>query len=253
MLIAIPGGQAAGIATLTAASTYWAAGSAAAATLTLDTGSGRKFQRHLAKEVFDDALGMSPRVASFISGMISQTLLSSAYYVGATTAFPKSGSETDFTQKANQERLLQQGKSTKQVGGGSATDIYNSPSAKGSFFEKGLIESAPAFESTPVAGDAMKTLGIRHVAFAGDIGGRISDSSQISLWIPEKGVVWGSPLTATCHQAAFNTMIEAGASGLEAAGRTFSNGGWSVGLSSSIYGINGKYGLSGIYAGTKAK
>ncbi len=51
------------------------------------------------------------------------------------------------------------------------------------------------------------------------------------------------------HQVVFNEMIRAGVPGLQAMGHATSQVGWAFYLSSSLYGVNGAYGVSGIAQG----
>jgi len=60
-------------------STLIAATAAAGATLTLDTGEGRQLQKRVAKEVFDDALGMSPGVAQTFSSITLHMAVTMGY------------------------------------------------------------------------------------------------------------------------------------------------------------------------------
>ncbi|PIQ86073.1 MAG: hypothetical protein COV74_06185, partial [Candidatus Omnitrophica bacterium CG11_big_fil_rev_8_21_14_0_20_45_26] len=250
VLFALPGGQPAAALT---AQTYLAATAAAGATLTLDTGTGRKIQRKLAKEVFVDVLGMSPRVASFVAGLVSHTIVSSAYYVGATTLLSRQGSAgTDFTQDANKNLLTENANEIgKQQGGGTAAEMkqrVGNGTAKSDFIEQGLVASDIAFKDVPGVGKAFKALDVRHFAFTRQVAnGMFHDSAQINLNAFPR--IYGSPWTGVSHQAAFNELIGSGVSGIGALGQATTHGGWSFYLSSSAYGVNGRYGVSGIYEG----
>lgn len=253
VLFAIPGGQGAALGTLALGKTYLWAAAAAASTLTLDTGSGRKFQGHLAKEVFDDALGFSPRAAAFAAGMVSHTVLSSAYYTGLSSLATQPGVGTDFTQKPNQNKLANNAPRGEQPGGegaGKMLDTVGNGTAKADFLSQGLVSSDIAFKNSPGIGQLFKALDVRHFAFTRQLAnGGFIDSAQTNLNAFPR--IYGSPWTGISHQAGFNELIASGASGIQALGNATAHGGWSFHLSSAVYGVNGKYGVSGINAGLR--
>jgi RHS repeat-associated protein len=157
-LWAIPGGQP--LAAVTTAATLKVATAAAAATLVLDTGEGRQFQGRLAKEVFDDAFGMRPRAAAFTAGMVSHTVVSSAFYVGLTTAFPESSPNMNFSDPANQKSIGQYRSGVRDAHqpGGSTANFIRTHSGRAEFLQQGVIASDSAFQDTPLIGTLFRSI-----------------------------------------------------------------------------------------------
>jgi hypothetical protein len=112
-----------------------------------------------------------------------------------------------------------------------------------------LVASDIAFQDVPMAGTLFRWTNARHAAFTTQIGGQFIDSAEKALWAPLKGTIYGSPWTGISHQAFFNTMIAGGVPGLQALGQATTHAGWAFYLSSSLYGVNSGYGVSGINAG----
>jgi len=221
-----------------------------ASTLALDTGEGRQFQRHLAKEVFDDAFGMSPRAASFTAGMVSHTIVSSAFYVGLTTLFPEAQPNTDFSKPENQTKISEYRLRGAHQPGGSTANFIRAQGGKADFLPQGVIASDTAFNDTPFVGPFFEGIGVRHAAFTTQLNGAFFDSAaNIDLFNPLRGMIYASPWTGISHQAFFNTMIAGGVPGFQAIAQATTHAGWSFYLSSSLYGVNGAYGVSGIYSG----
>ncbi|MEW5757990.1 MAG: toxin TcdB middle/N-terminal domain-containing protein [Candidatus Omnitrophota bacterium] len=230
-----------------------AGAAAAGATALLDTGIGRQFVRWFAKEFFDDVLGMSPRFADFFSSLVSHTALSSALFIGLSSiTMPANYTGPNYTKVENQQgAIMEYGKETlnpDNLGGTGANYIrtHNGLNPKVSFVEQGLVTSDAAFGQVPFLGKTFNILGIRHVNALVNVNGVLVDSAQFSLLDPTKGVIWGMPWTATCHQATFNTLMAGGMSAVGAFTTTLSHGSTSYLVSTSLYGINGSYGMSGI-------
>ena len=242
-IASIPGGQPA--AAVFAKTAFAAAG----ATLTLDTGEGRQFQAHLAKEVFDDAFGMRPRAAAFTAGMVSHTVVSSAFYVGLTTAFPEPSPGTDFSKPENQGKIFDYKTKGHHQPGGSTANFIRSHEGRANVLPQGVIASDIAFNDTPIVGPLFRAIDARHAAFTTQIGGKFFDSAEVVLMSPLKGRIYGSPWTGISHQALFNTMVAGGITGFGAVAQATSQVGWSFYLSSSLYGVNSAYGVSGMYSG----
>lgn len=233
-----------------------AAVSAAGATATLDTGVGRQFIRGFGHYFFDNILGMSPQWANLFASFVSHTLLASAYYIGLSPfTMPANYSGPNYTKLENQQGEIMNYR--KDVGdfspGGNSANNMRLNGGKADFIKEGMIVSKPGFQNMGGAKQALGISQINHSAFLGNVNGTLVDSSSYSLWFGKAGysgidglAIWGTLWTGTCHQSTFNTLMLCGASSFEAFGATLHNVGWSFIGSSTLYGINGAYGLSGI-------
>ncbi|MCU0666098.1 MAG: FG-GAP-like repeat-containing protein [Candidatus Omnitrophica bacterium] len=230
--------------------------SAAGASGILGTGEGRKFTKWLGKEVFDDILGMPPGVANFFSSLVSHTVLASGIFMGLSSiTMPANTSGPNYTKPENQGgEFADLGKDIKLGRGGSSANYLKSTvedgsslTAKFDYTQQGLVASDIAFKGTPGVEQVMSALNIRHTAALVNFNGKLWDSAvNTSLISPLKGAIYAMPWTATCHQATFNSLMAGGMSAAGAFGATLSQGTSSYVISTSIYGINGGFGMSGI-------
>jgi hypothetical protein len=199
---------------------------------------------------------MSPQWANFFSSLVSHTLLASVYYMGLSS-FTMTGDYLgpDYTKPENQQGEIMSYR--KDVGdfspGGNSANNMRLNGGNGDFIKEGMIVSKPGFQNMGGVKQVLGISQINHSACLVPVNGTLVDSSSFSLWFGKAGysgikglAIWGMPWAGTCHQSTFNTMMLSGASSFEAFGATLHNVGWSFIGSSSIYGVNGAYGLSGI-------
>lgn len=132
-----------------------------------------------------------------------------------------------------------------QQPGGSTANYIRTHGGRSDWQKQGLMASDIAFKGTPGVEQAFTALNARHAAAVVNINGRLWDSAfDIQL----KGFPkYGFPWTAISHQAFYNTAMAGGMSAMQALGSATAHAGWSFYLSSSIYGINGGYGMMGIF------
>jgi hypothetical protein len=236
--------------------------SAAGASGILGTGEGRKFIKGFGHVFFDNILGMSPSAANFFSSLVSHTVLASGLFMGISSiTMPANNFGPNYAKAENQGgEFAEYGKEISgriklfgENGGSSANFIKltaeNSVSltAKFGYAQQGLVASDIAFKGTPGVEQVFTALNIRHTAALVNIKGKLWDSAvDVSLLSPLKGAFYAAPWTATCHQSTFNMLMAGGMSAANAFGTTLSHGSTSYILSTSLYGINGGYGMSGI-------
>jgi RHS repeat-associated protein len=242
-----------GFATVAGTSAIAAGG----ATATLDTGVGRQFVRGFAHGLFDNVLGMSPNVANFFASFLSQTVLSSAYFVGLSAfTMPANYAGPDYTKPENRSgEFLEHGKEAGEfTKGGNSANNMRLQGAKPTYVKEGMVVGDTGFKNIPVAKEIFGALQINHSASLVNFNGKLLDSSSFSLWFGKAGysgikglAIFGAPWTGVCHQSVFNTLMASGSGVFEAFSGTMSGSGWSFLGSTAIYGPNGAFGLSGIY------
>jgi hypothetical protein len=170
---------------------------------------------------------------------------------------PANYSGPDYTLTQNQNSSFSEyAKNTSGIinlsgenGGSSANYIIDTAtsSTKLEYLQQGVITSDIAFKGTPGLEQVFNALNIRHTAALVNINGKLFDSAaNISLFSLKTGTVYGMPWTATCHQSTFNTLMAGGMTAVAAFNKTLSQGSSSYVLSTSLYGINGGFGMSGI-------
>jgi hypothetical protein len=199
---------------------------------------------------------MSPGVANFFASFLSQTVLSSAYFMGISAfTMPANYSGPDYTNPDNRSGdFLEHGKDTGEFSqGGNSANNMRLQGAKANYVKEGMVVGDTGFKNIPVAKEVFGSLQINHSASLVNANGKLIDSSSFSLWFGKGGysgikgaAIFGAPWTGVCHQSTFNTLMSAGSGAFGAFSGTMSGAGWSFLGSTALYGVNGAFGLSGI-------
>ncbi len=216
----------------------------------LDTPPGKKGVNWVSEQIFDDALGFTPKTAQLLGNMISQAVVSSAVYLVVT---PETYSGVDLRDPKNQSDSFNKygaGSDVKSNGGTTTNQIVET-AGKYTDIKQGRIASQNGWPNTAI-GKVTEALNINHTAVLVKTSDGFFDSALDSdLLNPFKsGDLWGSPWTGTCQQVCFTTLVEKGGmSGVQAFTAVGGSAGWSFYASSAIYGVRADFGGVGLVNG----
>ena len=199
----------------------------------------------ISRQIFDDAFGMSPRIASVFGNMVSNAIVASAIYITLT---PEHYSGPDYTKPENQGAIKNYKATGKSGNGGTGANQIGAKGGKVSFYREGEVASQNGWAENKFWGKITKALKINHTAAIVNTPNGFFDTALDSNLInPFKtGDLFGMPWTGTCQQVTFKTLVEHGMSGIDAFGAVAQRGGWTFYVTSSVYGVRADFGGVGL-------